>query len=726
MSEEEFQFAVVLIGAGVLAAVVIINDMFSIHTLWIRLLRSRKPPTPYALVNALAKHHQFYHHTHHRFFQTTYVSFYLFALSFLGLLVMGGAIIIQDILNGSLRTADDRLMRLTFLLFFFLMSRWYYRQEHHYVTAHKLVAILSCVILIDFVHLITNRGYLELVLILVIFWVWVGGILAAIMRFEVSYRRDVGFSMGIPLAVLYYMLRTDGWVLVLILFPPFVFAVLEFLKKSELDFNYMKRFLPNPLPFFPVQSTSFCSDVVLSYSPATAFGGCSAIEILFWASMTPIVLIPVNQYLQSREEQLKQWHEDIVTWGRNEYVLEPEIVADRLGLRLEDTYPLLNELKEEGELAVYEGPKGLVYGLQPSAEMDAFVEKLNLKRTELPESDRDLLDYVMGKSRVRAPKSVLLSVLSRGDEVEVSLEPAGGTLSAVVPTVIIGNVDELRQYAEDINRFMNYILGFLKHKTYTVDTPAFIDRLKHEGESLYERVLGESSYQDDISHIALETDLIDVPFELMWHRTFFALQYGVGRRLRTRGPLVLNAPHPMEKHRALILADPDGTLDETVRECDYLADALSRLVDTDYIKQEEVTTEKVRTLLHTGYTIIHYAGHVTQQGLELSDAALKGSVIMRHLVGAPLVFVNGCRSAGVLTTPLAEAFLQGGALGYLGSLWDVHDIPAAQLAVDFYKHCLHHHTIGEALQKAKKTAFDNSNIAWTCFVLFGDPTLHLI
>ncbi|MBU7038713.1 MAG: CHAT domain-containing protein [Theionarchaea archaeon] len=729
MSEEEFQFAVILLGAGILAAAVIIDDVFSVHRLWTRFLRSRKRPTPQALVKAHTKHHQFYHHTHHRFFETTYISFYLFVLSFLGSLAIGGTIIIQNLLRGSLGTTDDRLVRLSSVLIFFLISRWYYRQEHHYIVGHKLIAILSCVILVDFVHVITNRGYLEVAMIFTIFWAWVMGILVAITRFQVSYRRDVVFSMGIPVAVLYYMVRTDGWVLIFILLPPFVFAVLEFLRGSELDFQRMKRFLPNPLPFRPVKSTSFCGDLVLGYSPAGVFRACSVIELLFWALMTPIVLIPVSQYLQSREEQVQQWRKDIVTWSRNEYVLEPEIVADRLGLKLEDTFPLLNELKEEGELSVYESPKGLVYGLQPSAEMDAFTEKFDLVRTELPERDRDLLEYILGKRRVRVPKSVLLSVMSRGDKVEVSLEPAGGTLSAVVPSVTTCSVNELQQKAYDINSVMKSALGTLAYlRTYTVDNPPVLDILKQKGESLFESVLSESSYRvPDISHLVLETDLVDVPFELMWDQTFFALQYGIGRRLRVHGPLVLNLPQEVEKNRALVIADPDSTLGEAVRECDYLAESLSRLIDTvDYIKQEEATTETVRARLHSGYTIIHYAGHVTEHGLDLSDGVLKGNVILRHLAGAPLVFVNGCRSAGVLATSLAGAFLQGGALGYLGSLWDVHDVAAARLAVDFYTNCLHHHTLGEALRKAKEHAFATHNIAWSCFVLFGDPTLQLI
>jgi hypothetical protein len=728
MSEEELQFTIILIGAGILAAAVIINDVFSIHTLWTRFLRSKKPPTPQTLVNAHTKHHRFYHYTHHRFFETTYVSFYLFALSFLGIMTIGGAIIIQDILTGSIGTADDRLIRLTSVLFFFLIARWYYRQEHHYTTGHKLVALLSCVIFIDFVHLITPKGYLEVAMILIIFWIWVSGILLAILRFEVSYRRDVVFSMGIPVAVLYYLVRTDGWVLLIILLPPFVFAVREFLRKSDPNFESMKRFLPNPLPFFPLQPNSFRRDLGLSYFPLTVFSGCSVVEVLFWALMTPIVLIPVSQYLQSREEQLQQWHENIVAWGRNEYVLEPETVADRLGLTLEDTYPLLNELKEEGELAVYESPKGLVYGLQPSAEMDAFIRKLNLTKTELPERDRDLMEYILAKRRVKPPTSVLLSVMTRGDRVEVSVEPAGGTLSAVVPSVATCCVDELRQNAHAINEFMRLTLGVLGCLDfYTVNNPSFLDILKQKGELLFEDVFKRSSYQDlDVSHIVLDTDMVDIPFELMWHQTFLALQYSIGRRLRVEGPLVLTQPSEMEKNRALIIAGSDSTLKEVVRECDYLAEELSRLTSTDYIRQEEATKDWVKAKLHSGYSIIHYAGHVTEQGLVLRDGVLEGDVIMRHLVGSPLVFVNGCKSAGVLATPLARAFLRGGALGYLGSLWDIHDVPAAQVAVDFYNHCLQNHTLGEALRKAKRTAFENCNIAWTCFVLFGDPTLRLI
>jgi CHAT domain-containing protein len=74
---------------------------------------------------------------------------------------------------------------------------------------------------------------------------------------------------------------------------------------------------------------------------------------------------------------------------------------------------------------------------------------------------------------------------------------------------------------------------------------------------------------------------------------------------------------------------------------------------------------------------------------------------------------------------VAEAFLRGGAIGYIGSVWDIHDTAAAQLAVDFYMNS-RLHSMGEALRKAKEKAYQERNIAWLCFVLFGDPTLQLI
>jgi hypothetical protein len=725
MNEEEWIFLIIVISGGVLAGAVIINDLFSLQKFWARLLRSRNPPTPETIAKAYTRHQRFYHHTHQRLFSTTYVSFYLFGLSFLGIMCMNAFIFFQDLTTGSDFKTDERLLRLGYIFFFFLWSRWCYRQESHYTTLHKLVAILSCVIIIDLVHLITGADYVQVTVILVLFWVWIIGVSRAVMNYEVDYARDIAFSAGIPVAVMYYLITANAGVILLIIAPLFVLALGEFITNSK-KYSRIERMF-NRLPFKSFQPHSFRKDVLYSMSPWETFAECSFWEVLFWFSLTPVVLIPVTLYLQSREEQLHKQHDAIMKWSQNEYVLDPETVADRLGLTLEDTYPLLNEITEEGKLTLYESPHGLRYGLPPSEEMDAIIKKVNLRKTELPQKDRDLLEYLIGKRRIVPPKIVLLSVTKRTEGVEVSTERVGGTISALKFSTFADTGKSLERVSHDINSIIGtavQTLSYFGH--YTTDT--FFSSLQEKGKELLKTVIPEKMLETlEMSHLILETNCNDIPFELMWADQFFAVKYAIGRRLRISGTVKpeMNSAEDVERLRALIIADPTSNLREAIRECDYLEAQLSRLVDTCYIQQTEATCTAVRDHLRSGYTIIHYAGHITESGLLLSDGVLDSAAIQKTCRGRPIVFANGCKSAGMINTRLAEAFLQGGAVGYIGSFWDIHDVAAAQLAIDFYIYSLHY-TIGEALRMAKEKAFQKNNSAWVCFVLFGDPTLRLI
>ncbi|MBU7017227.1 MAG: CHAT domain-containing protein [Theionarchaea archaeon] len=725
MNEEEWQFFVVIAGVGIIAAAVIINDLFSLQKFWFRWTRSQKPPTREMIAKAYMRHQRFYHHTDQRLFSTTYVSFYLFALSFWGILFFNAFILMQDILNNMDYNTDGRLLRLFYITFFFVLSRWYYRQEHHYTTTHKLVTILSCLIIVDLVHLITGAGHIEVATILLIFWIWMMGMLGAVLSYEVNYARDIAFSIGIPFAIIYYLIRQDALVIVLVFGAPLVLAIREFVTKSE-EYNLVNHFFPNPLPFRPVQPRSFIKDVLYSLLPREIFAHCSVWEVLFWFCMTPVVLVPVVHYLQGREEQLQKWYDDLVTWSQNEYVLDPETVADRLGLMLVDTYPLLNELTDGEKLTLYESPEGLLYGLPPSEEMEAFITRRNLRKAELPEKDRDLIEYLWEKIRTKPPKTILLSVIGN-QGIEVSYEPAGGTISALKSTIILDTYTDFTKATQSMNRFVdetfwalcNVTKGALKNQD------KFVDHLENMGRTLLKSSLPRELIEGlEMPHILLETNMDDTPFELMYDDKFFALKYAIGRRLRVTGSTHVRARMDIGKPRALIIGDPQGKLEKALTECDYLNRELSRLLETHYLPQEKATWKTVTTCLIEGYSIIHYAGHADEKGLHLQDEILDTNTVATLLWGNPLVFINGCYSART-HTKLAEAFLRGGALGYIGSVWEIHDAVAAEFATDFYTSSFEH-SIGEALRLAKVNAFYKNNVAWLCFILFGDPTLRLI
>ncbi|MBU7033025.1 MAG: CHAT domain-containing protein [Theionarchaea archaeon] len=728
MNQEEWEFTVIIIGAAVLATAIMVYDGFSLGKFWARKKRRENSPPPAVLAKAHTRHQRFYHQTGQRLISTTYVSFYLFILSVLGFLILNGVIIIQQIMGESEYNADELSLRLFFIMIFFLMSRWYYRQEHHHSTVQKFFAIILCVIMIDFVHLLTHKPYGEVMLFLLVVWIWTGGILQAILGYEVNYSRNIAYSLGLPCAafsVLFF--STSSW-LFIIFIPPLILAAGEWMKGTEFTFKTVKHFIPNSFPFLPHQSSTFMRDLSQVITIKETFRNVSPWEILYWALLTPVVLIPVTVYLQSREEKLIQYHDTILSWAQNEYLLNPETVADRMGLTLEDTYPYLNELVEDGKLQLYETPQGLCYGLLSSEEIDSFIDRFNLHKIDLAQKDRDFLDYLWEKQRKNPPKATLLSVLNRSRVIEISIESVGGSISSLKRVQTIP-IEQVERAAHDLFRSMGEILGTLGYfRKFILSTDSYMEKITPLGRRLFDNLLPHDFPRELRSHhLIIETDMHHIPFELICSDTIFSLSYAMGRRLRVKAEDISVSPlqgQNVEKSRVLLIYDPESNLRTAVEECDYLHDELERLLEVCYLKGRMATRHAVLTHFQEGYSIIHYAGHVGTQGLQLADGGLNPSEISTHLNGQPLVFINGCNSVGS-SAYTAEQFLRAGSIGYIGSIWEIHDISAARLAVDFYSYATGH-TIGEALRLAKEKAFQENNIAWACFILFGDPTLSLI
>jgi hypothetical protein len=728
MNQETWEFTVIALGAAVVAAAVICYDVFSLGKFWARRIRRRNPPPPRELARAHTRHQRFFHQTGRRLISTTYVSFYLFVLSGLGLFVLHGIIIMENILNESGTTAEELSIRLFSIIFFFLISRWYYRQEHHHITAQKLIAILLCFILIDLVHLLTHKSYGEVTLFLLIFWLWMGGILQAILGYEVNYSRDIAYSLGLPGAILSVLFLSTSMGLYLIFIPLLIFGAWEWMQGTESTFPWVKRFIPNQFPFLPRQPNGVMGDISQIMNIRETFRGISPWEILFWALLTPVVLIPVTVYLQGREERLSHYSDSIMSWARTEYILHPETVADRLGLTLQDTYPLLNELVEEGKLQLYETPQGLRYGLLSTEEIDSFIDRFNLHAVDLIQKDRDLLDYLWEKQRRTPSRAVLISVLNRSPDIEIAIESVGGSISSMKPILTVP-LEQVEAVAQDLVHVVGEMLGTLGYfRKYRLSTNAYLEKITPLGRDLLTRIMPHDLQKElSMHHLIMETDMHHIPFELLCSDVIFSLYYAVGRRLRVKGEKAYGTGSrvkDVEKSRVLLICDPRNILETAIEECDYVYRELGKLLDVRYLKGEQATQESVTTCFQEGYSIIHYAGHISRRGIPLADGEVTPSDIYTHLMGHPLVFINGCNSAGA-NAYMAEQFLKAGSIGYIGSLWEIHDISAARLAVDFYSHTVGH-TIGEALRLAKEKAFQEKNIAWLCFILFGDPTLSLI
>jgi hypothetical protein len=272
--------------------------------------------------------------------------------------------------------------------------------------------------------------------------------------------------------------------------------------------------------------------------------------------------------------------------------------------------------------------------------------------------------------------------------------------------------------------------------------------------------------------LTITTDDLELPWELMYDDSleesaseaglgFLCLQRPIARMPMGRAfPRLRPVTQQRDKLRFLLVyADPDGNLGAAGQEVDKIKAALEggpgssdENIEVTTLKREEVTGEKLNRALLTGrYDVIHFAGHAyfSEEDPDLSGLVLHGherflsQKIERFVEGQPLVFLNACqtgRSANASAPQsvgeyfwkpaqgLASAFLYGGALGCVGSLWPVYDDPAAEFAIEFYRQVLEGQMLGEAMRLARRAAREKypDSITWASFVLYGDPTYRLV
>jgi hypothetical protein len=242
--------------------------------------------------------------------------------------------------------------------------------------------------------------------------------------------------------------------------------------------------------------------------------------------------------------------------------------------------------------------------------------------------------------------------------------------------------------------------------------------LKETGIEIYESFVPESFY--DLlraKFLLLEVEDTEIPWELMYSDNFLALKHGISRRIVSTESVGFR-PAGKHRRRGLIISDPSETLLETKIECGIIHERLRHRMDVVLVEGHDANLQRIANLLGQGFDIIHYAGHV-DTGLVLSDGVMGVQDVKEFVVGAPIVFVNGCRSED-----MARAFLLGGAMAYIGTLHPVHDSSAAEFAADFYDFCLHYQ-IGEALRRTRVSHVEKS-LVWASLVMYGDPTLKLL
>lgn len=300
-----------------------------------------------------------------------------------------------------------------------------------------------------------------------------------------------------------------------------------------------------------------------------------------------------------------------------------------------------------------------------------------------------------------------------------------------------------------------------------VETPLKVNALLEQlGDLMFRLFLPEwmQRYLEETDcSVMISSNDLELPWELMhYHGEFLCLD-----RPTSRMPMGRGLPRHKELARhdraktirfLLIYSDPKGTLPAAEKEIDVLETQLGEewkgRIEVVKLKSADASGGRLNRELRRGnFDVIHYAGHASfdqekpdLSGLQVSDGQTGQEVyfaqkIRRLLEGRPLVFLNACDSARVanqqeashtdfLLKPaggLASAFLYGGALACVGSIWPIYDTPAADFAREFYNEALRGSMLGEAMRIARTKIRKKypDQVTWAAFALYGDPTFRL-
>jgi len=243
--------------------------------------------------------------------------------------------------------------------------------------------------------------------------------------------------------------------------------------------------------------------------------------------------------------------------------------------------------------------------------------------------------------------------------------------------------------------------------------------LKETGTVIYEHFIPED-FSDILKakFLLLEVEDTEIPWELMYADNFFAVTYGISRRIVSTEAVNVRPYTRKGGRRALIISDPLENLPDAQTECEIVYKRLKQKMEVVLVEGCDANLQRIANQFGQGFDIIHFAGHVNG-GLSLADGVMTPEEVKEFITGTPVVFVNGCKSE-----ELARAFLLGGAMAYVGTVHPIHDRSAAEIAADFYDFSLQYQ-IGEALRRARD-AHITKDLVWASLVMYGDPTLKLL
>lgn len=281
---------------------------------------------------------------------------------------------------------------------------------------------------------------------------------------------------------------------------------------------------------------------------------------------------------------------------------------------------------------------------------------------------------------------------------------------------------------------------------------AHLDMLQDAGKTLFD-VLLTADLKKRLSeataeHLVLQIQdsLVSIPWELLHDGTdFLCRRFCVGRRVQSREQVSVVTRPPVLKPRMSILSCSSPDLPAAEREAERLHERLASHTRVTVAMRKSATHDYLRDQLRRS-EIVHYCGHADyvdrqpeRSGWRVADGkwtALDVRQMSESKALLPLVvFANACQSGRTEDWGkeehlygLARAYLLAGVQHYIGTLWDILDVPGSEFAAAFYDSLLEGQTIGMAVREARKKMSQSRgerSLIWASYVLYGDPTAQV-
>lgn len=238
---------------------------------------------------------------------------------------------------------------------------------------------------------------------------------------------------------------------------------------------------------------------------------------------------------------------------------------------------------------------------------------------------------------------------------------------------------------------------------------------------------------------------------------FLGTRFSLSRRLSVAGQgsimRWLAGKQLPKRLRMLIIADADGSLPGARREGEELHEQLNGAYDIKLRSgPDDCDALTILGEIERGeYDLVHYAGHAffedrapEESGWIFKDGVLTARQWQNRQNLPALIFSNACES-GIVERPqragearaaadgrdfgLAESLLLAGLPNYIGTFWVIPDHESVFFAQAFYRTLASGVPIGDALRAARKATiqeFGIGNLAWSSYMLYGQPGLSLV